>query len=93
MAAALNPLAAPRPQVDGARDPRSAGRLRCDALNELCRKVMSDGDLPATGGKRPHVSVLVPFSTRTGALDETSGPFGFQRCDRPASWTGVMGRR
>ncbi len=88
--AALNPLAAPTPQVDGQRDPRSAGRRRCDALIELCRKVMNDGNLPTTGGERPHVSVLVPFSTLTGDLEEKSGPFGFRGRCWPDAGTGPV---
>ncbi len=84
VSAALNPLAAPQPMVDGERDPRSAGRRRCDALIEVCRKVLNDGGLPTTGGERPQVSVLVPFSTLTGVLAETSGPFGFRGRCRPS---------
>jgi hypothetical protein len=66
VAAAIDPLAAPRPEQDGLPDPRPAGRRRADALIELCRKVMNGGDLPTSGGVRPHVSVLVPFSTLVG---------------------------
>ncbi len=89
VAAALDPLAAPKPSMDGARDPRPAGRRRCEALIELCRQVMNDGDLPTTGGERPHVSVLVPFSTLTGTGLEPFGPFGFGgRADHPGGAAG-----
>ncbi len=75
--AALDPLARPRPVSDGQRDPRPAARRRCDALIELCRKTLNDGRLPDTGGVRPHIAVLVPFSTLTGVYHGANGPFGF----------------
>ena len=62
--AALDPLAAPMPQTeDGEKDRRSAGRRRCDALVELCRRALDTGGLPAEHTVRPHLSVIVSLDT------------------------------
>ncbi|HEV7537077.1 MAG TPA: DUF222 domain-containing protein, partial [Acidimicrobiia bacterium] len=93
-AAALDPLAAPRPGVGGERDPRSAAHRRADALIEVFRKILSTGDLPATGGIRPHISVLVPYSTLIGepATPDWLGNPGWSRTtSRPAGSGGSGG--
>lgn len=62
---AINALAAPRPG-----DTRSAAQRRADALVEMADRHLAGGDLPQTGGERPHVNVVIPFETllqRTGA--------------------------
>ncbi len=56
--AALTPLAAPA----GPDDDRSPGQRRADALVELSRRRLDSGDLPALGGERPHLTVLVPLA-------------------------------
>src|SRR5215468_7972574 len=57
--AALQPLAAPT----GDDDRRTPRQRRADALVELARRQLDHGDLPTTGGERPHVTVLVPLDT------------------------------
>jgi hypothetical protein len=43
-------LAAPKPETDGMKDPRSPGQRRHDALLDTLRRVSSGGQLPAAGG-------------------------------------------
>ncbi|MBA3525117.1 MAG: DUF222 domain-containing protein [Geodermatophilaceae bacterium] len=71
--AALDPLSAPHP-VDGSRDDRSAGRRRADALVELARRAMVEGDLPRQGGEAAQVVVHVPLDTLVRGL----GPAAYQ---------------
>src|SRR5215475_12744481 len=51
--AALQPLAAPT----GPDDKRTPRQRRADALTELARLQLDQGDLPTTGGERPHLTV------------------------------------
>jgi hypothetical protein len=46
----------------GPADDRSPGQRRADALVELCHRQLTRGDLPALGGQRPHLTVLVPLT-------------------------------
>ncbi len=57
---ALDSLMNPDP-VDGPR--RTASRQRADALVELARQNLDSGQLPTSGGEKPHLSVLVPLET------------------------------
>ncbi len=43
-------------------DHRVASQRRADALVELARRQLDGGDLPASGGQRPHLSVTVPVA-------------------------------
>jgi Domain of unknown function (DUF222)/HNH endonuclease len=63
--AALEPLARP----SDAQDARSGDQRRADALVELARRNLEGGQLPQTGGVRPHLTVLVD-------LDSLLGPGG-----------------
>jgi Domain of unknown function (DUF222) len=63
---ALDPLAAPRPADDGTPDPRSAARRRADALVDLAGRALDTGGLPATGGVRPHITIVAPIETLLG---------------------------
>jgi hypothetical protein len=51
---ALAPLMSPSPT-----DNRSAPQRRADALVDLARRALDSGELPVTGGQRPHLSVVV----------------------------------
>ena len=42
-----------------AADDRTAAQRRFDALIELARRALDSGNLPDTGGERPHVTVTV----------------------------------
>jgi hypothetical protein len=44
-------------------DERTAAQRRADALVDLARAGLDAGELPDTGGERPHVSVLVDLAT------------------------------
>jgi hypothetical protein len=42
-------------------DRRSAGARRADALVEICRQVLDCGELPDSGGEKPHVVVTMSW--------------------------------
>lgn len=50
-----------------AGDTRTAAQRRADALVTMAELAMRAGNLPTTGGVRPHVSVIVPIETLAGA--------------------------
>jgi hypothetical protein len=55
VATALHAASAPE-----ANDTRSADQRRADALVTVCEIALRSGQLPITGGVKPHVSVIVP---------------------------------
>jgi hypothetical protein len=62
---ALDPLAKPQPG-----DTRTRSQRYADAAVELARRELDRGDLPMSGGERPHMGVMVPLATleaRAGA--------------------------
>jgi Domain of unknown function (DUF222) len=61
---ALDPLAAPLPG-----DTRTPAQRRADALVEMARRTLDRGDLPTSGGERPHLNVSVELTT----LEERAG--------------------
>jgi hypothetical protein len=63
--AALLPLAAPA----GPDDRRTPAQRRADALAEMARRTLDAGALPATGGERPHLSVVVDLPTLAATAD------------------------
>jgi hypothetical protein len=62
---ALEPLARPRPAAGGVPDPRSAPQRNADALTALAEIALAHGDVPDTGGQRPHVTLTVTAATLT----------------------------
>jgi hypothetical protein len=46
----LDTLAAPRPEVAGKKDPRSAGQRRHDALLDICKAMLRTGAVPDCAG-------------------------------------------
>jgi hypothetical protein len=54
--AALEPLAAPRPERDGRKDPRTAGQRHADALAAALEIALGSDGLPRAGGQRPHIT-------------------------------------
>jgi hypothetical protein len=52
---ALAPLSVPT----GEGDERTAEQRRADALVELARRALDQGELPESGGVRPHVTVVI----------------------------------
>jgi len=77
VATALDALMSPDPKGS---EPRSPSQRRADALVEVCRRVLDRGDVPVTGGERPHLNVSVDLPTlerRAGAAAaelDWSGP-------------------
>jgi hypothetical protein len=47
-------------------DPRSARQRRHDALEDLCRDQLDNGDTPQVGGEKPHVIVLTDLDALAG---------------------------
>lgn len=74
--AALEPLAAPRPERDGEKDPRSAGQRNADAFADLLDIALSTDDLPRAGGQRPHLNVTIDFDVLRGQVASQSNPGG-----------------
>lgn len=50
----------------GQRDHRTPAQRRADALVDLARQTLDQGDLPETGGEKPHLMVLVGIDQLTG---------------------------
>ncbi|MGH8900703.1 MAG: DUF222 domain-containing protein, partial [Egibacteraceae bacterium] len=82
--AALAPLAAPH----GEQDDRTPEQRRADALVELARRSLDGGELPETGGQRPHVTVIVDLPTLLGAQGAPAA-----QLDRLGAITGETARR
>jgi hypothetical protein len=61
--AALEPLSAPRPGIDGEPDRRDPSLRRADALADLVDLVLRHGDLPTSHGTRPHLIITVTGQT------------------------------
>lgn len=74
--AALDPLAGPRPQDNGQRDPRPAGKRNADALAEMLDTSLGSDALPRSGGQRPHMAVTINFDQLRGAGDAPAARFG-----------------
>jgi hypothetical protein len=67
--AALDAVTAP--MLRDADDERTPAQIRADALVGFCRERLDAGDLPTTGGEKPHITVIVDTATLTG-----TGPSG-----------------
>ncbi|MGH8910448.1 MAG: DUF222 domain-containing protein [Egibacteraceae bacterium] len=81
---ALAPLAVP----PGEDDARTAEQRRADALVEFARRSLNHGDLPDTGGVRPHMTVIVDLPTLLG---QPGAPAA--RLDRLGAISGETARR
>ena len=69
----------------GPDDERNAGQRRADALVELCHRQLGRGELPALGGERPHLTVLVPIhSLPVAAASNDVPPFHHATGKAPA---------
>jgi hypothetical protein len=47
-------------------DDRTAAQRRADALTDICRDFLDHGDVPETGGERPHVSLVLDLPSLEG---------------------------
>jgi Domain of unknown function (DUF222)/HNH endonuclease len=70
--AALEPLARPH----SADDQRSGDQRRADALTELARQALEQGQLPQSGGVRPQLSVIVDLDSLLGRPGAVGGELG-----------------
>src|SRR6266545_5017237 len=77
--AAITALARPA----GPDDERSAAQRRADALTELARRSLDVGDLPESGGARPHIGVVIDWPALLGLAGAPGGEF---------SWGGLVSR-
>lgn len=76
LCAAISPLAAPQPGLDGARDPRSPEQRDHDALGDIARRVLGAGDLPVRHGLPATLlltATLDQIEARTGVLSTAHG--------------------
>ena len=86
---ALDALAAPNPESNGVKDPRSAGQRRHDGLLDALKIAVGSGSLPSTGGVL--ATVVLTMTTEAYATGE-----GFARTSHGAqvpvkealSWAG-----
>jgi hypothetical protein len=67
-ASTIRPLDAGEPFDRAVADDRTFEQRRADALVDVCRLVLSTGELPVNGGDRPQVVVTVPFEVLRGEL-------------------------
>ena len=79
--AALMALDSPIPDDD-----RTPAQRRADALVELARRALDGGDLPDTGGERPHLTVTIDLASLTGTR-------GVGELDWAAPVSGEVARR
>lgn len=57
---ALKSLSAPRDEsAAGITDIRTGDQRRVDALGEMCSRLLATGELPTSGGQRPHLTLVV----------------------------------
>src|SRR6266508_3080291 len=56
-------------------DERSAAQRLADALTELARRALDVGDLPESGGARPHIGVVIDWPALLGLAGGAGGEF------------------
>lgn len=74
---ALDALSPPEPSNLPQETWRTPAQRRADALSELARRALDSGQLPATGGERPHVSVIVDLHTLQGLTGHQAAELGW----------------
>ncbi|MEU6269444.1 HNH endonuclease signature motif containing protein [Saccharopolyspora shandongensis] len=60
-AALIEPLAAPRPEIDGEKDPRTVGQRNADGFAALLDLALDHDGMPRTGGQRPQMTISIDF--------------------------------
>ncbi|MDA3645596.1 HNH endonuclease [Saccharopolyspora indica] len=70
---ALRPLAAPRPESDGVKDPRTVGQRNADGLSTLLDLVLDTDGMPRTGGQKPHLTVTIDYTDLKNQLPTSNG--------------------
>lgn len=99
--AALEPLAAPSPQAEGVRDPRSWARRNADALETLLDAALSQERAAGSGPGRPQLTITIDHddlrrrlpgepSPNGGALEPTGQPITASNARRIACDADVL---
>ncbi|MEU5847695.1 HNH endonuclease signature motif containing protein [Saccharopolyspora shandongensis] len=60
-AALMQPLAAPRPEIGGEKDPRTTGQRNADGFAALLDLALDHDGTPRTGGQRPQMTIAIDF--------------------------------
>jgi hypothetical protein len=82
-------MAAPRPESDPAKDPRSAGQRRHDALLELVKLAMRTRQLPHAGGMTATIVLTMDAQAyATGVGTATTGHGDSIPADVATRWAG-----
>ncbi len=86
--AALEPLAAPQPAIDGAHDPRTPEKRNADALETLLNTTLAGSQL-STEGERPQITVTIDYDDLRSRLssNETARPGTLEPGEEPLSPT------
>ncbi len=71
--ACLEALAAPRDADDDGPDLRSRSQRNADALGEICTRLLATGELPSTGGQKPHVTLVLDVPMLTAYTGDGMG--------------------
>ncbi len=74
--ACLEALSGPRntgDAGDAGPDLRTRSQRNADALAEICTRVLASGDLPSTGGQKPHVTLVVDVPMLTAHTGDGMG--------------------
>jgi Domain of unknown function (DUF222) len=58
-------------------DDRSPAQRRADALITICELALRSGELPVTGGVKPHVTITASLDTITGTSGAPAASFAF----------------
>jgi hypothetical protein len=62
------------PVMRNRADARTPAQIRADALVDICRYTLDHGDLPLSGGERPHITVLVDLAVLEGRVGKAELP-------------------
>ena len=69
---ATDPLAQPRPGVDGVKDQRSPATRLAQAFSTVLDGFLATNERPAQGGERPHVTMTLQYDALTNRLADAT---------------------
>ena len=77
--AVIDPLSAPKAEINGVKDLRSAATRRAHAFVEVFEFVLRHGDdvMPSTGGERPHVTITLDWDLLKDAAGDATLDNGY----------------
>jgi hypothetical protein len=73
---ATDPLAAPLPEQNGVKDPRSPALRLAQAHLAALRGYLDAGDGPTVGGHVPHITMVLHYDALTKAIEDAALDFG-----------------